>query len=200
MSNRLTDEQLVIASHNEGKVVEIRDLLGPYGVDVISAAELGLPEPEETGETFAANAALKAKAACLAAGKPSLSDDSGLVVPALDGAPGVRSARWAGPNRDFDAAMRRVEDSLEGKTDRSARFVCVLALAWPEGNCDLYKGVVEGELVWPQRGNRGFGYDAVFLPNGYSETFGEMDPAIKHGISHRADAFRKLVAEHFPAQ
>ncbi|MDA0238957.1 MAG: RdgB/HAM1 family non-canonical purine NTP pyrophosphatase [Proteobacteria bacterium] len=199
MSHRLTGKQLVIASHNEGKVVEIRDLLGPYGVDVISAAELNLPEPEETGETFAANAALKAKAACLASGQPSLSDDSGLVVPALDGAPGVRSARWAGPNRDFNAAMRRVEDSLKGKADRSARFVCVLALAWPEGNCDLYKGVVEGELVWPQRGKRGFGYDAVFLPDGYSETFGEMDPNIKHGISHRADAFRKLVAEHFPA-
>lgn len=198
MSHRLASEQLVIASHNEGKVVEFRDLLVPYGVDVISAGELKLPEPEETGETFAANAALKAKAACIASGKPSLADDSGLVVPALGGDPGVRSARWGGPNRDFDAAMRRVEDSLEGKTDRSARFVCVLALAWPEDeNCDLYKGVVEGELVWPQRGTLGFGYDPVFVATGYSETFGEMDPDVKHGISHRAEAFRKLVADHF---
>src|SRR5215471_20216565 len=184
--------RLVVASHNTGKVEEITELLAPFGVETISAGSLGLPEPEETGDTFEANAALKAKAAAQASGLPALADDSGLVVPALGGAPGIYSARWAGPAKDFHVAMERVQQELGGK-DRSAMFVAVLALAWPAGGIQLFRGEVAGTLTWPPRGDRGFGYDPIFVPLGGTETFGEMNPAEKHKISHRARAFAKLV-------
>lgn len=187
-------DRLVIASHNPGKVREIAALVGPHGVSVTSAAELGLAEPEETGATFAENAAIKAEAAARASGLPALADDSGLAVTALDGAPGIYSARWAGPSRDFGAAMQRVEDALEGETDRSAHFTCALALAWPDGETEIYEGRVDGRLIWPPRGDRGFGYDPMFLPDGHDETFGEMAAAAKHAISHRAAAFRAFAA------
>ncbi|MDP6388420.1 MAG: RdgB/HAM1 family non-canonical purine NTP pyrophosphatase [Alphaproteobacteria bacterium] len=192
MARRFTDDRLVIASHNRGKVREIADLVAPFDVTVVSAGDLGLAEPEETGETFAQNAALKALAA-VAVGLPALADDSGLVVPALDGAPGLHSARWAGPGRDFDLAMQRVERELGTGADRRAHFTCALALAWPDGEIAEFTGEVHGTLVWPPRGDRGFGYDPMFQPAGHDVTFGEMDPAAKHAISHRADAFRKLV-------
>jgi XTP/dITP diphosphohydrolase len=186
--------RLVIASHNPGKVREIQELVAPYDVAVVSAGALGLPEPEETGDSFAANAALKAHAAARGADLPALADDSGLVVPALDGAPGIYSARWAGPTKDFAIAMRKVEDALAGKSDRRAAFVSALAVAWPDGSLVDFAGEVDGTLVWPPRGTRGFGYDPMFVPTGGRETFGEMAPAAKHAISHRAIAFRKLVA------
>jgi XTP/dITP diphosphohydrolase len=189
--------RLVIASHNQGKVREIADLLAPFGADVVSAGELGLDEPEETGETFVANAELKARAAAEASGFPALSDDSGLVVPALGGAPGIHSARWGGEGRDFALAMGKVEEALAGKTDRRAHFVCALSLCWPEGGCATFEGTVHGTLVWPPRGRRGFGYDPIFMADGHTVTFGEMEPAAKHAISHRADAFRKLIAACF---
>ncbi len=192
-NRRLLPGRLVIASHNQGKVREIADLLRPFGVDAIAADKLGLAEPEETGDSFVANAELKARAAAMSAGLPALADDSGLAVAALGGAPGILSARWAGPEKDFAAAMRRVEAELAGQTDRRARFVCALALAWPDGQCETFTGDVDGVLVWPPRGERGFGYDPVFLPNGRSLTFGEMDPSEKHAISHRARAFGLLV-------
>jgi len=185
--------RLVIASHNPGKVREIRELVLPFGVEVVSAGELGLPEPEETGDTFAANAALKARAAADAAGLPALADDSGLVVPALDGAPGIYSARWAGPSKDFSLAMQRVQTALGDNPDRRAAFVCVLAVAWPGDRLRDFEGQVDGSLVWPPRGDRGFGYDPMFLPAGGRLTFGEMAPDAKHAISHRAIAFRRLV-------
>lgn len=185
--------RLVIASHNAGKVREIGDLLAPYGIDAVSAGALGLPEPEETGSTFAANAELKALTAAIGADLPALSDDSGLAVAALDGQPGIYSARWAGPERDFGLAMRKVEEALDGKADRHAHFVCALALAWPDGHVEVYEGRVDGEIVWPPRGERGFGYDPIFLPEGHDITFGEMEPAAKHAISHRARAFAQLV-------
>src|SRR5215472_15015510 len=188
--------RLVVASHNTGKVEEITELLAPFGVETISAGSLGLPEPEETGDTFEANAALKAKAAAQASGVPALADDSGLVVPALGGAPGIYSARWAGPARDFRAAMERVHREL-GEKDRAASFVAVLALAWPDGRSELFRGEVEGALACPPRGERGFGYDPMFAPHGGSLTFGELDPAEKHRSSHRARAFAKLVERHF---
>lgn len=197
MARRFSEESLIIASHNAGKVREIDELLQPFGVTVRSAGELGLPEPEETGETFTANAVLKAEAAANAANLPALSDDSGLAVDALDGAPGIYSARWGGPEKDFDAAMRKVEDRLGPQDSRAAHFVCVLALAWPDGHVETFKGTVGGTLVWPPRGNLGFGYDPMFLPDGREETFGEMDQAEKHRISHRAEAFRKLVGACF---
>ncbi len=197
MVRHFTGGKLIIASHNKGKVVEIADLLAPFGAEVISAGDLGLSEPEETGTTFVANAELKAHAAAEAAKLPALADDSGLAVTALDGAPGIYSARWAGPGKDFDLAMRKVEEALGGNPDRSAKFVCALTLAWPDGHCDTVEGEVHGTLVWPPRGDLGFGYDPMFVPDGYDVTFGEMDPAKKHGISHRADAFRKLVAACF---
>jgi XTP/dITP diphosphohydrolase len=198
MSRRqFTGGTLVIASHNPGKVREIGQLLEPYGAEVVSAGELKLPEPEETGASFVENARLKAHAAAAATGLPALADDSGLVVDALGGEPGIHSARWAGAARDFGYAMKKVEKALAGKRDRTARFVCVLALAWPDGHMETFEGVVAGTLVWPPRGNRGFGYDPVFLPNDHSETFGEMEPAAKHAISHRADAFRQLVEACF---
>jgi XTP/dITP diphosphohydrolase len=196
---KLRPGQLVIASHNPGKVREIAELLGPYGVEPISAGELDLPEPEETGTTFVANAELKARIAADLSGLPALADDSGLCVDALGGDPGIFSARWAGESKDFDLAMRLVEDRLNEEPDmaRSAHFVCALALAWPDGHVEWFEGRVDGTLVWPPRGGNGFGYDAMFLPDNGSETFGEMDAAAKHAISHRADAFRQLVAAVF---
>ena len=193
MARRFTEDCLVIASHNAGKVREIDALLQAFGVTVLSAGELGLPEPEETGDTFTANAVLKAKAAAMATKLPALSDDSGLSVDALDGAPGIYSARWGGPEKDFDAAMQKVEDKLTQQDSRAAHFVCVLALAWPDGHTETFDGRVDGTLVWPPRGALGFGYDPMFLPDGRDETFGEMDQEAKHRISHRADAFQKLV-------
>jgi len=195
MARRFTDKTLVVASHNAGKVREIRELLEPFGIETISAGDLGLPEPDETGDTFRANAELKALAAATASGKPSLADDSGLCVDALNGAPGIYSARWAGPQKDFDFAMERVRLGLveEGTLDTKAHFVCGLALAWPDGHIDYFEGRIDGELVWPPRGDRGFGYDPMFVPSGFDETFGEMEPARKHAMSHRADAFRQLV-------
>lgn len=190
----------MIASHNPGKAREIADLLAPFGVAVVSAATLGLPEPEETGTTFTANAELKARAAARGSGLPALADDSGLEVAALKGAPGIHSARWAGPTKDFAAAMRKIEDALQGHSDRTARFICALALAWPDGHCEVFEGRVDGRLVWPPRGSRGFGYDPIFVPEGFDKTFGEMEPEAKHAISHRADAFRKLVAACFAAK
>jgi XTP/dITP diphosphohydrolase len=205
-ARRFQGGRLVIASHNRGKVREIGDLLRPFAVDVLSVGDLGLPEPEETGETFTANAELKALAAAQGASLPALADDSGLVVPALGGAPGVYSARWAGPTKDFRIAMRRVEDELAGAAtaggdgvDRRAYFACALTLAWPDGHRDTFEGTVHGTLVFPPRGSRGFGYDPIFVADGRSITFGEMDPDEKHRISHRADAFRKLVAACFGA-
>jgi len=185
-------ERLVIASHNPGKVREIDALLGPYGIETVGAAALGLPEPEETGSTFEANAELKARAAAEASGLPSLADDSGLVVPALGGAPGIYSARWAGPAKDFHVAMERVQREL-GEKDRNAHFVAVLALAWPDGEIASFHGEVHGHLTWPPRGERGFGYDPIFVPDDSDNTFGELDPDLKHRISHRARAFEKLV-------
>jgi len=192
MARPFTGDRLVIASHNIGKVEEIAALLAPFAIDTVSAGALGMSEPEETGASFEANAALKAKAAAAASGLPAIADDSGLVVPALGGAPGILSARWAGPDKDFRVAMERVQREL-GERDRSARFVAVLALAWPDGGLELFRGEAAGRLVWPPRGERGFGYDPIFVPTGGAETFGEMEPAEKHKISHRARAFAKLV-------
>ena len=197
MARHFTEPALVIASHNPGKVREIADLLAPHAVTVSSAAELGLPEPEETGATFEQNARLKSDAAAALSGRPALADDSGLVVSALDGAPGIHSARWAGPDRDFHSAMERVARELGNATDRGAWFSCVLALGWPDGHSETFEGRVTGVLVWPPRGDRGFGYDPIFVPDGHDETFGEMAPAAKHAISHRADAFRQLIATCF---
>jgi len=198
--HRLLPGKLVIASHNAGKVREITALLGPYGIEPVPAKDLDLPEPHETGTTFAANALLKAKSACDLSGLPALSDDSGLCVDALGGEPGVYTANWAETEdgtRDWMLAMRKVEDRLVAlgpDASRAARFVCTLALAWPDGSDALFEGRVEGTLAWPPRGDRGFGYDPVFVPTGHSETFGEMDPAQKHAMSHRAEAFAKLVS------
>ncbi|MGP1253953.1 MAG: RdgB/HAM1 family non-canonical purine NTP pyrophosphatase [Kiloniellales bacterium] len=200
MQPRTLTGKLVIASHNPGKVREIGDLVAPFGLEVVSAGELGLPEPEETGTSFAANAELKALAAAIGANLPALADDSGLVVPALGGAPGIYSARWAGPGKDFSLAMARVERELNEQAATAAKngsragahFVCALALAWPDGSVEVFEGRVEGELTFPPRGDRGFGYDPIFLPQGDTRTFGEMDPAEKHGMSHRARAFAQL--------
>lgn len=192
---RLTG-RLVVASHNAGKVREIATLLAPLGVEAVSAASLGLPEPQETETTFAGNAALKARAAAEASGLPALADDSGLEVAALGGAPGVYSARWAGENRDFASAMARVRDEMQARkaTDRSARFVCALALAAPSGRVDVFEGEARGEIVWPPRGDKGFGYDPIFEPQGYTRTFGEMSHEEKVPLTHRARAFEKLIA------
>lgn len=197
MARKFTEKTLVIASHNAGKVREIAELLAPFGVEVKSASELNLPEPEETGTTFVANAKLKSEASARGAGLPALADDSGLAVSALDGAPGIYSARWAGPNKDFDHAMNTVEKMLRGSEDRAAQFVCALALTWPDGHTEVFEGTVDGEIVWPPRGDKGFGYDPMFVPDGYEQTFAEMEPAKKHEMSHRADAFNKLVAACF---
>lgn len=191
--------RLVVASHNAGKVREIGDLLHPLGVDTVSAAELDLPEPDETADSFVGNACLKAEAAAVRSGLWALSDDSGLVVPALGGAPGIYSARWAGPDKDFRLAMERVEAELAAcsATDVSAHFVCVLALAGPDGAMESFEGRVDGALTFPPRGSRGFGYDPIFVPDGETETFGEMEPARKHAMSHRAKAFAKFMAARF---
>jgi XTP/dITP diphosphohydrolase len=191
--------RLVIATHNPGKLSEFRDLLEPFGIGVLSASALDIPEPEETGETFEENAQLKAVFTAFASGLPALSDDSGLAVEALGGAPGIHSARWAGEPRDFGCAMARVEDELKAKGAtgagaRRAKFVCVLCLANAMGSVQFFEGTVEGHLVWPPRGTKGFGYDPMFQPDGYEQTFGEMDPAQKHAISHRAKAFAAFKA------
>jgi len=195
VSRHFGSDRLVIASHNPGKIEEIAALLARFAVAVVAADSLGIPEPDETGDTFEANAALKARGAAEISGLPALADDSGLVVPALGGAPGIYSARWAGAAKDFRAAMERVNREL-GDRDRRAAFVAVLALAWPDArdvHVELFRGEVQGNLVWPPRGDRGFGYDPMFVPAGGTLTFGEMDPAEKHKISHRARAFAKLV-------
>lgn len=194
---KLAPGKLVIASHNPGKVREIEALLGPYGMRPVSAAALDLPEPEETGTTFVANAELKARRAADLSGLPALADDSGLCVDALGGDPGIFSARWAGEAKDFDLAMRLVHERMGEDAGRDAHFVCALALAWPDGHMERFEGRVDGTLVWPPRGGRGFGYDPMFVAEGMSETFGEIDPDHKHSISHRADAFRQLVAAVF---
>ena len=194
---RFEGPALMIASHNPGKIREIADLLQPFGVAVSSAAERGYQEPEETGTTFRANAELKALAGARASGLPSLADDSGLAVTALGGAPGIYSARWAGPEKDFNPAMARIHQELGEAADRSARFVCALCLAWPEGHTETFQGEVAGRIVWPMRGERGFGYDPIFVPEGFGLTFAEMAPAKKHAISHRAHAFTQLVGACF---
>lgn len=188
--------RLVVASHNAGKVAEIAELLSAFDLDVVSAGALGLPEPEETEPTFTGNAVLKAEAALRASGLPALADDSGLSVDALDGAPGIYSARWAGPEKDFRFAMARVERELKecGATDLSARFVCALALARPDAETVVFEGVAEGTLTFPARGARGFGYDPIFVLSGQTRTFGEMEAEEKLPLTHRAKAFRKLVA------
>ncbi|MDE2161646.1 MAG: RdgB/HAM1 family non-canonical purine NTP pyrophosphatase [Alphaproteobacteria bacterium] len=190
---------LLVASHNPGKVREIAALLAQHGVGVRGAAELGLEEPEETGATFAENAALKARTAAAASGLVALADDSGLSVAALDGAPGIYSARWAGPKKDFSVAMARVERELQERVvqDRSAKFVCALALATPQGDVEIFEGEVHGQLVFPPRGGKGFGYDPIFVAEGLTQTFGEIDPAQKHAISHRARAFEKFARAVF---
>jgi XTP/dITP diphosphohydrolase len=199
--HRRIEGRLVIATHNPGKLVEMRDLIAPYGVDVVSAGELGLPEPEETGTTFRDNARIKAQAAAAAAQMPAFADDSGLAVEALGGAPGILSARWAGPDKDFAGAMRTIEDKVQatGNHDRRAHFVSALCVAWPDGHVEDFEARVDGMLVWPPRGSQGFGYDPIFLADGHTRTFGEMSSDEKHGLpprgkglSHRARAFVKL--------
>ena len=187
--------QLVVASHNPGKVREIRALLGPHGIEPIGAGDLGLPEPDETETTFTGNAELKARAAALASGHFALADDSGLSVKALDGAPGIYSARWAGPTKDFSIAMARIERELREKaaTDHAAHFTCALALCSPHGEMRTFVGEVHGHLTFPPRGDHGFGYDPIFIPDGYSITFAEMDQNAKNAISHRGRAMAKLV-------
>lgn len=204
MHRQLTDHRLVLASHNQGKLREFADLFAPFEIELVSAGELGLPEPEETGKTFAENADLKARLAATACGMVALADDSGLAVQALDGAPGIYSARWAGEARDFSAAMERVERELQacGATEpalRRAAFVAALSLVWPDGHAQSVEGRIDGTLVWPPRGNKGFGYDPMFLPDGFELTFGEMTAEEKHGsapgrpgLSHRARAFAAL--------
>lgn len=197
---KLKPGRLVIASHNAGKVREIAELLGPYGIEPVSAGALGLPEPEETGTTFIANAELKALQAADLSGLPALADDSGLCVEALGGDPGIFSARWAGPDKDFGLAMRLVHEAIAAKgpdAGRDAHFICALALAWPDGHVEAFEGRVDGRIVWPPRGEKGFGYDPIFEPLDHSITFAEMDPAAKHAMSHRADAFAKLVEAIF---
>lgn len=191
------NRRLVVASHNQGKIREIAALLSPLGISPVSAADLGLPEPEETEPTFVGNAVLKAKSAWAASGEGALADDSGLEAFGLGGAPGIYSARWAGPGRDFSMAMKRVWDELreDGDKDLAARFICVLALIDRDGAVETFEGEVRGSLVWPPRGDRGFGYDPMFVPDGFDITFGEMDPHQKHAMSHRARAFEKLVAK-----
>ncbi|WP_234684130.1 non-canonical purine NTP pyrophosphatase [Bradyrhizobium monzae] len=203
MHRRITGK-LVIATHNPGKLAEMKELLAPHGIEVVSAGELGLSEPDETGNDFRSNAAIKAIAAAQATRLPAFADDSGIVVDALDGAPGIFSARWAGPSKDFAAAMAQIERLLQerGATTpdkRKSHFVSALCVAWPDGHLDEVEARVDGTLVWPPRGTAGFGYDPMFLPDGYDRTFGEMESIEKHGLpplglglSHRARAFVKL--------
>ncbi|MEK9684871.1 MAG: RdgB/HAM1 family non-canonical purine NTP pyrophosphatase [Rhodospirillaceae bacterium] len=190
-------QSLVIASHNEGKIIEIRDLFTNLVGEILSAKELGLVEPEETGKTFKENAELKALLASRAANLPAIADDSGLEVYALNGDPGIFSARWAGSPRDFNRAMEKVEKELAGSTDRRAAFVCALSLSWPDGHIETFEGRIEGEICWPPRGSKGFGYDPIFLASGMNQTFAEIEPQEKHAISHRAEAFRKMLSGCF---
>ena len=193
------EDTLVIATHNAGKMREISALFASFNINILSATDLGLAEPDETETSFTGNAILKAHAAAMASGKPALADDSGLAVTALDGAPGIYSARWAGPDRDFKLAMGAVKTALEktGSSDHSAKFVCALAIVWPDGDAVCVEGNVRGQLIFPARGTRGFGYDSIFQPDGHKITFGEMNPDAKHAISHRADAFAQLLARCF---
>lgn len=188
-------DRLVIASHNEGKVRELAELFAPFGVGCISAESLNIPEPEEHGATFSDNAKLKAGAAAKASGMRAIADDSGLEIAALDGAPGIHSARWGGPDRDFGLAMQQVHRELEAKgvTEPRAKFICALALAAPDGSAEVFEGKVFGTLTWPPRGARGFGYDPIFVPDGYNETFGEMERELKNRLSHRMRAFEQLM-------
>ena len=197
MPRRFPGGKLILASHNQGKVRELNDLLAPFNAEVISAGALDLPEPEETGLSFIANAELKALAAAMGANMIALSDDSGLCVDGLNGDPGIYSARWAGPTKDFGLAMKKIQNALGDNPNRNARFVAALTLAWPDGHCETFEGKVLGRLTFPPRGAHGFGYDPIFIPDGHDITFGEMDPAKKHEMSHRADAFRQLVAACF---
>jgi XTP/dITP diphosphohydrolase len=199
---RFEEKKLLIATHNRGKFAEVEALFQPFGIDLVGGFELGLEEPEETETTFVGNARLKAEAAVRATGLPALSDDSGIAVDALDGAPGVYTADWAetGNGRDFKLAMRKTWDLLEERkapAPRSARFLCTLCLAWPDGHHEIFEGRLDGEVVWPMRGEEGHGYDPIFMPEGYSQTLGEMEPAEKNRISHRADAFGKMIAGCF---
>lgn len=199
MARRLEGGKLVVASHNQGKVKEITDLLEPIGVEALSAETMGLDEPEETGKSFEENAELKALAAAKSANLPALADDSGLCVDALGGEPGIYSARWGGASRNFNLAMEKVQAALMKASahrpkDRKAHFACALCLAWPDGHTETFVGTVEGEIVWPPRGNRGFGYDPVFRPDSLAQTFAEIDPQEKHALSHRARAFEQLIA------
>ena len=194
---KFNDKKLLIASHNAGKIREIKELLLPFGFEIISAADLKIEEPEETEATFEGNARLKALYCAKASQLPSLSDDSGLVIPALGGQPGIYSARWAGPEKDFNKAIKRVEDELSGKSNRSAYFICTLALAWPDGYVEIFEGRWDGMLIFPARGVNGFGYDPIFIPNGCQVTAAEMLPQEKHKISHRAKAFKKLMDKCF---
>jgi XTP/dITP diphosphohydrolase len=195
MNRKLLEKELVVASHNEGKVAEFRELLAGFDLVLRVPSELFLQEPEETGETFRANAVLKASAAADKSGKVALADDSGLCVEALNGQPGIYSARWAGPQKDFDFAMEKVRLGLveEGTLNTRAYFIAGLALAWPDGHIEYFEGRVDGDLVWPPRGLKGFGYDPMFKPDGHEITFGEMEPDAKHAMSHRAHAFKQLV-------
>jgi XTP/dITP diphosphohydrolase len=204
LAHRQIAGELVIATHNPGKLSELRELLAPYGITAASAGELGLAEPAETGATFRENARIKAAAAAAVAQRPAFADDSGLAVDALGGAPGIHSARWAGPSKDFASAMRRIEDDLRARgavrpEQRKAHFACALCVAWPDQHVEEFEGRIDGTLIWPPRGTAGFGYDPVFLPDGYARTFGEMTSDEKHGLpplgtglSHRARAFRQL--------
>ncbi|MBL4614508.1 MAG: RdgB/HAM1 family non-canonical purine NTP pyrophosphatase [Magnetovibrio sp.] len=198
-SRKFEGGKLVIASHNPGKVREIDALLQPFGADVVSAHDLGLAEPVEDGITFIANAEIKALAAATASGHVALADDSGLCVHALNGDPGVYSARWAGPSKDFAVAMEKVEQALvQSKTsDRSAHFACALTMAWPDGHMESFEGQVHGTMIWPARSEHGFGYDPSFVPDGFDLSFAQMEAAQKHAMSHRANAFKKLVAACF---
>ncbi len=198
MARRLTQgERLVVASHNTGKLAEIAELLAPLGMEAVSAGELGLAEPDEPAPDFVGNARIKALAAATASGLPALADDSGFCLAALGGAPGVLSARWAGPGRDFGVAMARVNTELGDTADRRAWFVSVLCLAWPDGHTETFMGREPGQAVWPPRGGNGFGYDAMFVPTGASKTFGEMAAAEKNAQNHRSRAFAQLLASCF---
>lgn len=192
-------EKLVIATHNPGKLREIAALLAPLGLNAVSAGDLGLPEPEEDAPDFAGNAAIKALASARASGLPALADDSGFCVAALGGAPGVVSARWAGPGKDFNLAMARVNTEIGRNEDRRAWFIAALCLAWPDGHTATYIGRIDGTAIWPPRGNQGFGYDPMFVPAGATLSFGEMEPEAKHAISHRARAFAQLLSFMTPA-
>lgn len=190
---KFTDSKLLIASHNKDKVHEIGELLKPFSLEVISASDLNIEEPEETENTFEGNSLLKAMYCAKHSNLPSLADDSGLVVPALGGAPGIYSARWAGPKRDFTKGMKRLEKALKGKDDHSAYFICSLALAWPDNHNEVFTGSLGGHLTFPPRGEHGFGYDPIFIPNGYDITVAEMKPEKKQAISHRSHAFNQLI-------